>query len=225
MNKGFVTGFLALWLTGCATSTIIDEYRTTDSQLLVGETDKLVVLGRREAGDYETEPDFIACIGGKIATAGDIQVVPELVFVNQLYPWFEPRTAPQQLKRMARMLEDPLIRDQIRQQGIRYMIWVDGNTEVVSKEGTLSCAVGPGGGGCYGFATWDKASNYEATIWDLRELNEKGRVKVDTSGTSYMIAIGAPIPFIARVQGEACEGIGNQIRGFFSTQAETGPDK
>jgi len=108
-----------------------------------------------------------------------------------------------------------MIAERIKSLGIRYMVWVDGNTETTDKSGTFSCAVSPGGGGCFGFASWDKASIYEAIVWDLKQLDEKGRVKVETKGSSYMLAVGAPIPFIAQVQSDACEGIGNRLKGFF----------
>ena len=206
-----------LGLAGCSTSTIVDEYRVSDTDIVLGEQEKVVVLGRRQAGEYDTEPDFISCIGSKLNRSGGMSVVPELEFIDQLYPWFEPRVAPLQLKRMERLLDEPLLRDKILSMGVRYLIWVDGNTETTSAEGSVSCAIGPGGGGCYGFATWDKTSEYEAVIWDLKDIVEEGRVKVDASGTSYMIAVVAPIPFIAQVQKQACEGIGKQLSSFFST--------
>ncbi len=217
MNKTFlpVVTVLALLLAGC-TTTRVDEHREVLSQLELNGDDKVVVLGRRHAGHYETEPDFIDCIGGRLDDAEGVVVVPEKTFIDSFYPWFEPRTAPLKLNRVEAMLADPLIGDKIRQSGIRYMIWVDGNTETENSNGSISCAIGPGGGGCFGFATWDKVSHYEAVIWDLDDVDDKGHVMVDAHGSSYLLAIGAPIPFIARVQGQACSGIGNQLRAFFT---------
>ncbi len=210
-----ITCLAAVFLTGCSTSTIIDEYKVTDTHLDLHQGEQVVIMGRRHAGEYETEPDFINCIGGRLANGGQLNVMPEQEFLDSFYPWFEPRVAPLKLKRMSRMLEDPMIAERIKSLGIRYMVWVDGNTETTDKSGTFSCAVGPGGGGCFGFASWDKASIYEAIVWDLKQLDEKGRVKVETKGSSYMLAVGAPIPFIAQVQSDACEGIGNRLKGFF----------
>jgi hypothetical protein len=204
------------FLSACSTSTTIDEYRITTTQLKLNEGEKIVIMGRRHAGEYETEPNFINCIGNHLAGGGKrIPVIPEQQFLDTFYPWFEPRVAPLRLTRMARLLKDPLITRQIKALGVRYMVWVDGNTETTDKNGSFSCAIGPGGGGCFGFASWDKASVYEAVIWDLNKLDEKGRVKVETKGSSYLLAVGAPIPFIAQVQGDACEGIGNRLKGFF----------
>jgi len=208
---------ISLLLTACGTSTHVDEYRVSGTRLPVKASEKIVIMGRRHAGEYETEPDFIDCIGNKLVTGGQVAVMPEQQFLDSLYPWFEPRTAPLGLKRMGGMMRDPLIATRIRKLGIRYMIWVDGNTETTEKNGGFSCGLAPGGGGCFGFASWDKNSNYEAIIWDLSKLDEKGRVKVDSKGSSYLLAIGAPIPFIAQVQGEACEGIGTRLQSFFSS--------
>ncbi|MCV6604802.1 MAG: hypothetical protein OIF34_05835, partial [Porticoccaceae bacterium] len=90
-----------------------------------------------------------------------------------------------------------------------------GNTETTDSSGSLSCTISPAGGGCFGFASWDRLSSYEAIIWDIQEMEEKGRVRVDTEGTSYMIAVVAPVPFIAQVQSEAYEGMGKQLATFF----------
>lgn len=206
---------LLLSLAGCSTSTVIDEYRTTNTQLDLNKGEQVVIMGRRHAGEYETEPDFINCISSRIANSGKLSVIPEQEFLDSFYPWFEPRVAPLKLKRMSRMLEEPIIAERIKALGVRYMVWVDGNTETTDKSGSFSCAIAPGGGGCFGFATWDKASIYEAIVWDLKQLDEKGRVKIETKGSSYLLAVGAPIPFIAQVQSDACKGIGNRLKGFF----------
>ena len=186
--------------------------------LAVDGSETLVLLGRRHAGHYEAEPEFISCIGNKLAAGKKLNVIDEQQFIDSLYPWFEPRTAPLNLKRLQHMLNEPLLASHIKGMGVRYMIWVDGNTETTDKSGSVSCAIGPGGGGCFGFSTWDKESSYEAIIWDVADFTDKGRVRVDAKGSSYMVAVGAPIPFIARVQGEACDGLGNQLREFFSAE-------
>lgn len=203
-------------LTACSTSTIIDEFRETSLDLELSGSEQVVVMGRRHAGEYETEPDFIDCIGSRLANGGKVSVMPEQQFLDSLYPWFEPRVAPLKLKRMGTILNDPLIAERVNSLSIRYLIWVDGRTETTEKSGTVSCAIAPGGGGCFGFAAWDKTSNYEATVWDLKYLDEEGRVKVSTQGSSYVLAVVAPIPFIAQVQGAACVGIGDRLKSFFT---------
>jgi len=200
---------------GC-TRTIIDEYRESGRALPLGRSEQVVVLGRRHDGEYETEPELIQCIARRLDDR--LPVVPEQTFIDRVYPWFEPRTAPLGLRRLQKMLDDPDVGRRLHETGIRYMIWVDGNTETTDRGGSMSCAIGPGGGGCFGFTTWEKTASYEAVIWDLGEVREGGRVKVDAKGSSYVIGVLAPIPIIARVQNSACEGLGNQLREFFAAR-------
>ena len=219
--KGLLSSVLiasSLMLAGGCTTTTVNEHRESDAVLSVGGSETFVLLGRRHAGHYEAEPEFIRCIGSKMGAGNKLKVLDEQEFIDGLYPWFEPRTAPLNLKRLSHMLHDPLVTSRLKALGVRYMIWVDGNTETTDKSGSVSCAIGPGGGGCFGFSTWDKESSYEAVIWDLKDFTDKGRVRVEAKGSSYMVAVGAPIPFIARVQGEACDGLGSQLREFFSAE-------
>lgn len=208
----------ALLMVSC-TSTSVDEYRRSGtSDIVLSGNESVVLLGRRHLGDYETEPEFVECIGKRLSNDLDMNVVPEAEFIDELYPWFEPRTAPLKLRRMEVLMSDPQIAAKIRDFGIQYMVWIDGNTETTDSQGSLSCTIGPGGGGCFGFASWEKLSAYEAIIWDVTTMQEKGRVRVEAEGTSYLIAVVAPVPFIAQVQSEACEGIGNQLTAFFDGQ-------
>lgn len=201
-------------LSGC-TTTVVDELRVAPGQLELSGPDSIVVLGRRHSGGYATEPGFIDCIGGRLSRADGMRVIGELEFVNALYPWFEPRTAPMTPQRLEGLWQQPLIRERLTAMNLRYIIWIDGTTDTDNSKGSLSCALMPGAAGCFGFATWEKTSAYEAVIWDVAEFLERGRVNVDAQGTSYLLAVGAPIPFIARVQGEACDSIGAQLRSFF----------
>jgi len=208
-----------LFITGCSTTITVDEYRQTSAPLEISGEEKVIILGRRDAGHYETGMDFVECVGSSLR-ASNIQVIPEDAFIDALYPWFEPRSAPRGIKRLRHLVGDPMIANTIQQLDANYMIWLDGQTQTVDSAGSMSCAIGPGGGGCFGFATWDKVSNYEAIVWSLKDLTEIGRVSVDAEGSSYLIGVGAPIPFIARVQGEACNKIGDQLTTFFNNPGE-----
>lgn len=205
----------AACLLPACTTTVVDELRTSSIQLELAGPEAIVVLGRRQSGGYATEPSFISCIGSRLGRADGMRVIDELEFINALYPWFEPRTAPMTTRRLEQLWQQPLVQQQLATLNLRYIIWIDGSTDTNDSKGSLSCAILPGAAGCFGFATWEKTSVYEAVIWDVATFAEKGRVNVDAQGTSYLLAVGAPIPFIARVQGEACDSIGAQLRGFF----------
>jgi len=209
---------ILLTVQGC-TSVTIDEYHASqDVGITHGE--RVVVLGRRHSSDYETEPDLVSCIGDVLDDQNDvIEVIPEREFVDALYPWFEPRTAPMRVKDMNRLLSREDIAKTINSYNIRYIIWVDGKTETTSSSGSIGCSIGAGGAGCFGFGTWDKESDYEASVWDYQELENIGQISADASGTSYMPAIVVPIPIIAQVQKNACKAMGLQLRNFLNPQA------
>ena len=217
MKKSILLFSMAALLGGCGATTSIDEYRPNNSVMEINSDESVVILGRRDAGHYDTDREFISCVSGKMKGA-DIGVVPEQQFIDSIYPWFEPRTAPKGLKRLTRLMQDPDIKSQVDIQRIRYLVWLDGSTKTDNQGGSISCAIGPGGGGCFGFAQWEKSSIYEAIVWDLSDFSEKGRLRVDSAGTSYLIGAVAPIPLLTPVKKDACSSLGKQLKKFFSVQ-------
>tara|TARA_R110002110_G_scaffold405241_1_gene624258 strand:+ start:93770 stop:94438 length:669 start_codon:yes stop_codon:yes gene_type:complete len=200
---------------GCVTSSV-DQMVFNEPTEGIGDA-SVVILGRRHASDYETEPDFIKCVGKHVASRDQsITVIDEVEFVNALYPWFEPRTAPLRPTDIERLLQQKPVADKLLALKTEYMIWIDGSTVRGDSAGSMACGIGPAGGGCFGFGTWSDDSSYEATIWDFTDQAEVGRVNTTASGQSYMPAVIVPIPIIAPVQGTACDGIGEQLLEFLS---------
>ena len=97
---------------------------------------------------------------------------------------------------------------------MRYVVWIDGNTRKTDGGGSVACAIGPGGGGCFGVGWWDKESDYVASVWDLQTATEVGSVTTDVTGTSVLIGAIAPIPIITPVQSTACNRLSEQLRSF-----------
>ena len=200
-------------LVGCVTSTV-QEIRETSTS--VSDTDTVVVLGKRDRpSSQETELDFVGCVSDSLASGKNgIRSIPESQFVDQLFPWFEPRTAPTRTDNLERLIGEPLIAEKFREIGLKYLIWIEGNTERTDSGGSLTCGVAPGAAGCFGFLTWENDSSYEATIWDIETGKTAGRVSSEATGTSFMPAIVVPIPFIARVKNNACTSLAKQISSF-----------
>ena len=220
MNKTLLSITAALFLfllTGCGATTSIDEYRPNNSVMELNSDESVVILGRRDAGHYDTDREFISCVANRMKGA-DISVMPEQQFIDAIYPWFEPRTAPKGLKRLTLLMQDPDIKSQVDKQGVRYLVWLDGSTQTHDQGGSISCAIGPGGGGCFGYAQWEKSSVYEAIVWDLNDFSEKGRLRVDSAGTSYLIGAVAPIPLLTPVKKDACSSLGKELKQFFSLE-------
>lgn len=213
-NKTLIFLFCLWFVTGCGTTVVIDEVKHQASDINLEES--VVVIGRRSGSDYETEPELISCIGA-ILNQGElgINVIPENDFVDRLYPWFEARTAPTHIKGLQRLLAYEKITTIIDDYNVRYIVWVDGNTEKTRSSGSMSCGISPTGVACFGFGTWDTKAQYEASIWDYRTQTLVGKVSSVADGTSYMPAIVIPIPIIAPVQADACKAMGRQLQSFF----------
>jgi hypothetical protein len=203
---------LTVTLSACVTSRV-EDVRTNNTGL--GDGEGVVIMAKSYHLGNETEADFISCVGDSISRgSAGLRVVPNNEFVDALFPWFEPRTAPAETKSLADLMQRPGVPEMIADKGVRYVIWLDGDTERVAGGGSMSCAAGPGGGGCFGFAWWQNDSNYDAAVWDLQGLEDAGSVSADFSGTSFLPAIVIPIPLLARTQSKACKGLADQLKLF-----------
>lgn len=178
--------------------------------------DAIVVLGRRSRPtNSETELDFVTCVAKGVNNGADgLSVVSENDFMDAMFPWFEPRTAPANTQDLPELLGQPLLAARLEEIGLRYVVWIDGSTQRTDSGGSLTCSVTPSGGGCFGFLSWENDSNYEASIWDIETGTTVGRVASEAVGTSYMPAIVVPIPIIARVRTSACNSLSTQLKTF-----------
>ena len=93
-------------------------------------------------------------------------------------------------------------------------MWLNGATRKTDGGGSLACGAAPGAAGCIGFGWWEKESDYQATVWDLKQSRSAGSVSADVTGTSAIVGAIVPLPFIARVQGTACDRLSGQLRTF-----------
>lgn len=204
---------------GCITSTVID---SRNSETGIREGESIVVMAKSYHLGNETEAKYIACIEDGLARGrSGLNVIPHQEFVDSLFPWFEPRTAPAETKNLAKLMDRPGVAEKIAEHGVRYIVWLDGDTDRVAGGGSLSCAAGPGGGGCFGFAWWQKDADYDASVWDLHGLESAGTVSTDVSGTSFMPALVIPIPLIANTRGRACNTLADQLHSFIVQDDET----
>ncbi|MDH3645252.1 MAG: hypothetical protein OER80_00630 [Gammaproteobacteria bacterium] len=201
--------FVVTTLSACVTARI-EEARHTATGISKGEA--VVILTQRQNVDYQTEDGFLQCLGDELK--GGINLRGEREFMDQLFPWFEPSHAPTHADALRVLLARPGVPERITETGVRYLVWVDGTTQTVDGGGNLSCTVGAGGAGCFGFQWWENDSSYEAAIWDLKSVEHVGTISADAVGTSYLPAVIVPIPIIARTKNAACGGLAKQLREF-----------
>ena len=203
---------LAYLVMSC-TSTTVDEFRQGATGIESGES--VVILGRRQASDFETRSEFVECIGERMERGENaISVVPEREFIDAMFPWFEPRTAPLRASDLEQLMAEDVVALKMNDFGIRYMVWVEGFTETTGRTGSISCTVGPGGGGCFGFGTWEDDASFNARVWDVTSLRNVGTINTDGTGQSYLPALVVPIPLLARVEANVCNRLAAQLKEF-----------
>ena len=226
-----VAGVVALAVlgAGCMTSKV-DETRQVASSIQANES--IVILKKPQLEGVGTEGDFLSCvqegIGGELVHPQDGQkskpskepgavqfkIYGEQEFTDALFPWFEPSTAPANADGLRVLLERPGVVERLAQIGVRYVVWLDGQTRKTDGGGSIACGAGPGGAGCIGVGWWEKQSGYVASVWDMQSGSELGSVSTDVTGTSVLIGAIAPIPIITPVQRTACSRLAEQLRSF-----------
>mgnify|MGYP003333522402 CR=1 FL=1 len=60
-------------------------------------------------------------------------------------------------------------------------------------------------------------SRYDATVWDIKDLQSEGTIHADVKGRSVMPAIIIPLPFISHPQAHACRDLTKQLKQFLTT--------
>lgn len=207
-----------------------------DRQVAGGITsaDAIALVAKPQTAGVDAESDFLDCLerqllgqsikaarSGEAAAAAsiagrDFKVLSHQHFVDLVYPWLEPSTAVVDGDFANTLMAHQGVRERIANSGVRYVIAVDGSTNVTDKNGSITCAVGPGGGGCFGVAFWKKQSGYEASVWDMQRGVSLGTVGTDVSGNSVFIGALVPLPFIAPVQHTACTRLAAELQRFLT---------
>lgn len=201
---------LAMWLAGCVTSRV-EEFMIVQP-VLVGD-EAVVILTNRQDAVVEAERDFSSCLFSELSRNGnDLNIISENAFKDAIFPWFEPRLAPSKPESLPILMAHEGVARKIRSLNVRYLIWIHGESEVLNKQGMMTCTLTPAGGGCLGVLSWDNTSNYEASIWDIREGKSLGVISAEATGTSVVPAIGLPIPLIARTKTASCKSLAAQLR-------------
>ena len=202
-----------LSLAGCMQARI-EESREMPTRIAGDEG--IVVLAKPQVEGVGTEDGFMDCVGDNLAGgARGLRVLGNDEFVDAMFPWFEPGTAPARPEAVSTLLSQPGVSERIAASGVRYVVWLDGDTRRTDGGGSLACGAAPGAAGCIGFGWWEKEAAYEATIWDLKQAKSAGSVGTNVTGTSAIIGAVVPLPFIARVEGTACNRLAEQLRSFF----------
>ena len=207
-------------LPGCMQSRV-DESRELHTR--IEKSEAVVILPKPQVEGAGADEGFMDCVGHGLEGHGDgsIAVRDHQGFLDSTFPWFEPGTAPAHPEAVEKLLTRPGVAEKIAASHVRYLVWLDGGTRKTDGGGSIACGAAPGAAGCIGFGWWEKDANYEATIWDLKQAKSAGSVATDVTGTSAIVGAVVPLPFIARVQGVACDRMSGQLRTFFTGADDT----
>ena len=201
-------------LGGCM-SARVDESRELQTKITSEEA--IVILAKPQIEGVGAEDRFMDCMSSALVRGKDaVRVHDNNAFVDKLFPWFEPSTAPTRPEGVSAVLAQPGVGEMVAQTGVRYIVWLDGSTRKTDGGGSLACGAAPGAAGCIGFGWWEKQSAYEATIWDMQQAKTAGSIGTNVTGTSAIVGAVVPIPFIARVEAAACDRMADQLRSFFN---------
>ena len=203
-----------VFVSGCMQARI-EESRELATPVAKGE--RVVILAKPQIEGSGAEDSFMDCVSDEMASGRHgIAVHDNNEFVDKMFPWFEPSTAPARPEALSALLARPGVAERVTDSGVRYVVWLDGSTRKTDGGGSLACGAAPGGAGCIGFGWWQKESAYEATIWDLKQAKSAGSVGTNVTGTSAIVGAIVPLPFIARVQATACNRMAAQLHSFFT---------
>jgi len=212
----FRTGLIIfgyITLLGCKSHTVIDRHE--EASAIIKRGDSVVLLGRKTSLAESEDHGFVACVVDTLeAQNKTLGIIRENEFVDAMYPWFESSTAPVNVSMLGEIFENTAVRERFDQLAIKYLIWIQGRTETLDSVGGVACSIGLGGGGCFGFKSWDDEADYVATIWDMHTQADAGRIGARTNGTSYVPAVIVPLPLLARVKHKACDAMAEQIADY-----------
>jgi hypothetical protein len=229
VSRVLVSAVVCAVLAGCM-HVKIDESREVEA--MVGLNDSVVLLAKPELQGVGSESGFIDCLEGKLlghsvpksdssgavsSSAGrHFRLMPHRAFIDSLYPWLEPSTAPADVEFARILLARPGVRERVAASGVRYVVAIEGGTNVSDESGSLACAATPAGGACIGATFWKKKSDYQARIWDLERGVSLGTVGTDVSGNSMIIGAIVPLPLVAPVQHTACKRLAGELDHFLT---------
>lgn len=160
------------------------------------------------------DKDFAECVQSKLAdNISELEFIPEDIFRDSLFPWFEYGTVPKSIEDLALTVNKPLLLGRIQSIGIRFAIFVKGHEVKGELSGVM--VPGPPSGigflGALGYMSASRNSEIAAVIWDLEKMVSLGDLHVENSGSFKLIGLILPIPVPSFTKATACSETAKRI--------------
>lgn len=143
---------------GCATSAVRENHEKSKE---ISRLHKVAVIPLGKRSDDVT--DCVKNTLQRICPA--LQFYPHEEFVDMLYPWFEPDTAPKSKEDLEALFKNRLVQERIASLDVRYVITISGGTSQSKFEGWMPDYFTLG----TGYQTAERKTDIYATVCDLKE--------------------------------------------------------
>ncbi len=227
-------------LCGCgAKKASISAYRDHPTGISQGEA---VVILLNESTEHDLnvesehkESDVEDCMVDAIKRDNPrLKVVSATDFRKAIFPGKKFKDVPRSPESLLLFLQDEKSRQQVQMIGVRYLIIVDTNTSNSTGELIFDELYDEGGG----MEFWvlgnvsTRTSSYLAYVIDVRQSAESGRLSASSAGKVgfavpffYYIIPLPPVPFFARTEAKACDGLGSAVASFIWIEREESKTK
>lgn len=202
---------LAVSLVAACTTTQTQISESEHRGTRLEEDEAVVILSGDPHGEDEQADD---CVGKPLrGLAPTLRLLPASEFRDALYPYFTQSTMPHTAEEFEVILENPVVQQRIASLRVHYLIVFSESYESRNDwHNYILCGAGYGGGGCLGFAWWDRQSGIGAEIWDLTGKSFGGKISSEAKGTGIMPAFGLPVPlYMPATESAACKETARQL--------------
>ena len=112
---------LGVALLGGCMQARIEESRELPTPLAKGEL--VVILAKPQIEGAGAEDSFMDCVGANLDDGRHaVAVHDNNEFVDEMFPWFEPSTAPAKAESVSALLARPGVAEQVAKTGVRYIV-------------------------------------------------------------------------------------------------------
>jgi len=201
---GFVLGFFIL-AGGCTASRVQNVEKSFSGDVSV---QTVTVLPTNQGS-----ANLADCVRrGMHRANSNFRFIDPQEFRDDLFPWFEPGTAPRNTDDLALLLHRPLVREKIAQLGLRYVISIGGATAENDWEHHITGGAGYGSFGWGGYGKKVHHTNIGAFICDLEEPASSANLRGAKSDASYYLCCLIPFFYIpSTAESHACKEMGQEI--------------